>query len=178
LETEKKEIFIVLTNTGTLLSSIIRVVKKAEYGHASISLDKGLNQLYSFGRLHPYNAFCGRFVREGIHFGTFKRFKDTDCKIYKLLVENSQYQAMVARITEMTKQKKKYKFNIQGLFLAAFNFRTNRRYRFYCSEFVKHILEAGNVDISNLPKVVQPDHLQQIKGASIIYQGLLRDYPA
>ena len=171
-----KEVYIVLTSTGTALSNIIIKYKHAEYGHVSISLDKELDLLYSFGRIHPYNAFCGRLVHEGIHFGTFKRFKDTKCKIYRLTVDEEQHQLMKSKIEEMLNRRPKYKFNIRGLFLAAFNRRIPRNNHFYCSEFVRYILEKGNVDVTNLPSVVQPDDMRKIKGLKLIYEGLLRDY--
>ena len=70
-----KKIYIILTHTGTILSRIIRHWTKDEFSHISISLDKDLEEMYSFGRLNPYNAFVGGFVREGLDKGTFARFK-------------------------------------------------------------------------------------------------------
>ena len=64
-----------------MLSIIIRSLTGAEYSHVSLSLDKKLNKMYSFGRLNPYNPFIGGFVHEGINIGTFKRFKNTKTKI-------------------------------------------------------------------------------------------------
>ena len=48
-----KQIYFVITNTGTILSKIVIKFMKDEYSHASISLDKKLKQMYSFGRLNP-----------------------------------------------------------------------------------------------------------------------------
>ena len=52
---KKKKIYILLSFTGTILSRIIRMYTKDKYCHASLSLDKEFNELYSFGRLNPYN---------------------------------------------------------------------------------------------------------------------------
>ena len=51
----KKKIYIVLTYSGTILSRIIRAYTGDEYSHVSIALDKDLEEMYSFGRLNPYN---------------------------------------------------------------------------------------------------------------------------
>jgi len=75
MKNKTKKIYIVLTYTGTILSKVIRVYTRAEYCHVSLSLDKRLRKMYSFGRLNPYNPFIGGFVHEGINVGTFKRFK-------------------------------------------------------------------------------------------------------
>ena len=63
-----RKIYIVLTYTGTFLAKIIRFYTKKEYSHVSIALDEDLGRMYSFGRINPYNAFVGGFVREGIKF--------------------------------------------------------------------------------------------------------------
>lgn len=54
------KIYIILTYTGTLLSKIIKFYTKDEFSHVSLALDIGLNKMYSFGRLNPYNPFIGR----------------------------------------------------------------------------------------------------------------------
>ena len=51
-----KKIYIILTHTGTILSKIIKKYTKDEFSHVSISLDVDLKEMYSFGRLNPYNA--------------------------------------------------------------------------------------------------------------------------
>lgn len=88
MEEKSKKKYIVLTYTGTILSKIIRVYTRAEYCHVSLSLDKELKKMYSFGRLNPYNPFIGGFVHEGIDRGTFKRFKKTKAEIYSIDVTN------------------------------------------------------------------------------------------
>ena len=85
-----KKIYIILTHSGSLLSKAIKTVKKYEYTHVSIALDKELHQMYSFGRLYPYNAFIGGFVQESPNYGTFKRFSKTKTKILCLNVTNEQ----------------------------------------------------------------------------------------
>ena len=71
-----KEIYIVLTHTGTTLSGVVKFYTRKKYTHVSIGLDSELNELYSFGRLNPYNPFKGGFVREDLNNGTFARFKN------------------------------------------------------------------------------------------------------
>ena len=84
--------YIVLTHSGTALSKIIKGFTKDEFSHVSISLDKELNEMYSFGRLNPYNPFWGGFVHEYIDKGTFKRFYKTRSKIYSLNITEEQYE--------------------------------------------------------------------------------------
>ena len=87
-----KKIYLILTHTGTTLSTIIKCYTKDEFSHVSIALDKELNTMYSFGRLRPSNPFIGGFVHEGIDFGTFKRFKNTQSEIYSLEIADNKYE--------------------------------------------------------------------------------------
>ena len=169
-----KKIYIILTYTGTILSRIVRIYTKKEYSHVSISLDQDLTQMYSFGRLNPYNPFIGGFVQEGIDKGTFKRFKKTKTKIYSLEITEEKYEQLETIIEEIQKQKNVYKFNIIGLLGVALNVKIKREKHFYCAEFVKYVLEQSNV--LELPDPVKPEDFEQIENTNEIYKGILREY--
>lgn len=171
-----KKIYVVLSHTGTILSKIIRLKTGAEYTHVSIALDENLKRMYSFGRIYPHIAFLGGFVRESKKFGTFKRFKDTEVSIFELEVTEKQYEEMNFSVLEIKKNKRKYRFNILGLILAGINKKSTDENRFYCAEFVKYILDKGNVDLSNLPEVIKPEDFKNLKNANLIYKGYLRKY--
>lgn len=171
---KKKKIYILLSFTGTILSRIIRLYTRDEYCHASLALDENLEELYSFGRLNPYNPFIGGFVKEGIDIGTFKRFKNTKCAIYSIEVSNFQYNRISKKLKDFKKNPEKYHFNVLGLFLSAFNIKLQRRDYFYCSEFVKYLIEYAKIDI-NLPENVRPIDFLNHK-MFLEYKGYLRDY--
>lgn len=171
-----KKVYVILSHTGTILSRIIRLRTGAEYTHASIALDKNLKKMYSFGRIHPYIAFLGGFVRESKNFGTFKRFKNTEVSILELEVTEQQYQEINNQIIYMKKNKRKYSFNYAGLILAGINKKSTNKYRFYCSEFVKYILNEAKIDLRDLPDVTKPEDLKKLKNTNLIYKGYLRKY--
>ena len=170
-----KRIYIVLTYTGTLLSRIIKGYTGAEFSHVSIALDEELDQMYSFGRLKPYNPLIGGFVQEYIDKGTFKRFKNTSAKVYSMEVENNQYEKIKETINKIQNSKKRYKFNIIGLFAAGFNLKISGKDSFYCAEFVKHVLESAGLQ-TNLPEVVKPESFKELKELNLIYSGRLKNY--
>lgn len=171
-----EKIYIVLTHTGTMLSRTIKIFTNNSYTHASISLDKNMEEMYSFGRLNPYNPFIGGFVKEGIHIGTFKRFKNTKTSIYSLEITEKQYEKLKEIISEFLKNKKIYKFNFLGLVLAGINKRYRRKNKFYCSEFVKEVLERSEIEINNISKVVKPEDFKRLNSLKLEYTGLLRMY--
>lgn len=170
-----KKIYIVITYTGTNLSKIIKYYLHSEFSHVSISLDKKLEKMYSFGRLKPYNPFFGGFVHEGIDKGTFKRFYKTTAKVYSLVVTNEQYKKIENIIKDFEENKADYKFNVVGLFAVAINKKIQPENSFYCAELVKYVLEKAGVE-ANLPNIIKPDDFKDIENKVLIYDGFLRDY--
>ena len=170
-----RKIYIILTHTGTVLSNIIKTYTKDEYSHVSIALDEELEEMYSFGRLRPYNAFVAGFVHEKINEGTFKRFKKTKAMIFSMMVEDEQYNKIKNKIQEMEKEKETYKFNIWGLFAVSIHKKVEEPKTFYCAEFVKYILEDSGIKVE-LPEIIRPENFKSIPNKKEIYKGLLRNY--
>lgn len=169
-----KEIYIVLTNTGTILSKIIKLVKNDEYQHVSIALSENLKPMYSFGRLNPYNPFWGGFVEEGIDVGTFKRFSNTYAKIIRIKIQDDKYEKIKKTINKISKNRNSYSFDILGLLLAALNIKKDRKNHFYCADFIKYVLESANVE-EGLPKNIRPIDFDYLSD-DIVYMGKLRDF--
>lgn len=170
-----KKIYIVLTHTGTFLSQIIKKYTKDEFSHISISLDIELNEMYSFGRLNPYNPFWAGFVHEHINMGTFKRFYNTRSQIYSLEISEEQYESIKNNINKIKSEKEYYRFNILGLLAVGFHKKIKREHSFYCAEFVKYVIEKAEIDIE-LPEIIKPEDFKKINELQEIYKGLLRKY--
>jgi len=170
-----KEVYLVLTHTGTTLSSIVKFYTKKKYTHVSIGLDLRLKELYSFGRLNPYNPYKGGFVHEGVNRGTFARFKNTMGAVYSLKVTEEQYKSIVDIIEYIKRNKKKYKFNIIGLFFVSINKKYQKKDTFYCAEFVKYILETS-FNKKLLPEIIKPMDFTGLDNMELIYEGLFSDY--
>lgn len=172
---QNRKIYIVLTYTGTFLSKIIKHYTQEEFSHVSLSLDKELNEMYSFGRLNPYNPFIGGFIKEGIKKGTFKRFKNTISEIYCIELTNKQYQKIKQKIKKMKRKNHLYKFNVIGLFAIAFKIKRTKENYFYCAEFVKYLLDECKLE-HNLPDMIKPNDFKHIEGSILTYRGILREY--
>lgn len=175
--TSNKQLYIVITQTGTLLSRILRYITGAEYNHASISLSKDLEKMYSFGRRSPYNPFWGGFVIESPHTGTFKRFSDTRAIVLSVTVSEEQHMELTNMLEDMWKRRKEYRYNFVGLCLAYFHITWKRENYFYCSEFVGELLIKGRVSgVECLPSsVIQPMHFLRLPHTQL-YCGRLREY--
>ena len=170
-----RNIYLVLTHTGTMLSNVIKYYTKDEFSHISISLDEDLKEMYSFGRIHPYNPFLGGFIHERINKGTFKRFKKTKTAIYSLLVTDSEYEKIENIIDKIKTNREIYHFNILGLFGVGFHIKRHKDYYFYCAEFVKYVLEESGIR-TNLSELVRPEEFKNIDNLKLLYKGKLNRY--
>lgn len=174
-----KKIYIVLSQTGTLFSRVLKLFTGAKFNHSSISLDGSLTKMYSFGRLNPKNPFIGGFVEEGKDKGTFKRFQKTKALVFEVDIEDDKYHAMVYFIEHLLRHKNEFHYNYLGVFFAIFKKNFEAKKRFYCSQFVKVFLQCFKVENSSeLPKIIKPIDFLKLNNKTIIYEGLLQNYKA
>lgn len=170
--------YIVLTNTGTALSRLVRFYSRDEYAHVSLSLDKGLRHMYSFGRLNPKNPFIGGFVHEAVNKRTFKRFKKTKAKIIEIDVTDEQYHSLKKNIVRIKRERRIYKFNVLGLFVIPLGIKRTKNNYFYCAEFIKYLFDQAQIE-NKLPELVRPQNFSEFEKENhenVIYEGLLRKY--
>lgn len=177
MQNEKKYIYLVVSQTGTFLSRILKLITKAEYNHISLGFEKDLKTMYSFGRKYPYNPITGGFVIESPHFGTFKRFYNTRVAVLQLAVDDETYEGMRQTVETIKENQKKYHYNYFGLILAGIKIHFKPENCYYCSEFVKYVLQKYKIEGSEkLAPIIQPVHFLQIPHTNLIYKGRLQDY--
>lgn len=172
-----RDIYIVLTHTGTILSRLIKIYTKDEFSHISLALDEDLDAMYSFGRKTPYNPLNAGFVCEHINKGIFKRFNNTTAKVFSLQVTEEQYEKVQEIIYKMKDIGDEYKFNMIGLVAVGLHIKIKRKKAFYCAEFIKYIIENSKI-AGNLPVLIKPEDFKQLCGLNEIYHGRLNDYSA
>lgn len=166
------EIFIILSNTGTLFSRTIKLYTKAAYNHTSIGFDRELNELYSFGRKKPNNPLIAGFVKENL-----RHFRDTKCCIYKLEIDDEKYEELRKAVHEFEYEKDKYRYNFIGLFGIMVNYPIKRDYHYFCSQFVATVLNrSGTYLFQKDPGLITPSDFHYVNKASLVYEGSLSDY--
>ena len=172
-----REIYLVLSQTGSFVCNMIRVYTRDEFNHISISLSKDLEPMYSFGRRNPYNPLWGGFVKEHLHSGTFKRFPRTKTAVLALPVSEEVYNGIRDLLDEMYRHKEQFGYDMIGLYLAAIKIEKRRDNKYYCSDFIKTILQKYNVPGSEkLKSITAPSDFLTFSGTTVIYRGLLKDY--
>ncbi|WP_139364833.1 hypothetical protein [Sutcliffiella halmapala] len=168
------EVYIILTDTGSMLTRMIKMFTKDSYNHASIAFNKELDSPYSFGRKKMNNPFIGGFVKENL---TDRIFQQAPCAIYSRKVSANEYERMLALVQAIESQQHTYKYNFIGLFGFVFNRQIERKNAFFCSEFVATVLNNGGIKVNRKPaSLVKPTELIECEEFRLIYEGQLDSF--
>lgn len=171
---EERKVYLLLTDTGTLFTRMIRLYTKESHNHASIGFDCELTEVYSFGRKRPRNPFIGGFVKEDIRS---ELFRNATCAVYVFTVTEKQYDNMLRLIKEIDANKQKYRYNLLGLFAIALNKQIHRKHAFFCSHFVAKVLQEGHILETNKHlSMITPQDLKKASAHKLVYQGKLQSY--
>ena len=174
---KERDIYIVLSHSGSVFSKAINICTKEPFTHVSIALDRDLSELYSFGRIKPYNPVLGGFIKEDISGGTFKRFPNTRCALYSLKITDKQFYMLKRELNKFKRESDKYGYNLIGVLSAAFNYPIHREYKYFCSQFVSELLLKSGINIINKnPSLTVPMDFIYNDELECIYKGYLRAY--
>ena len=174
---KSKTLYVISTQTDTLISKIIKFYTKAPFSHISLSLDEALENMYSFGRKHPPFALPSGFVHENIQTGLFGMLDYVPCQIYRLAVTDEQYEKVKNLVSSFIKIADEYKFNVIGFAPMAFNKKYQREKHFMCSQFVAFVLsKCGIIQFDKDYSLVRPDDIRTRQELALIYEGNLKQY--
>ncbi len=175
-EEKGKYLYVVVSQTGTIISKIIQRATKAKFCHVSVSLEKNLGTMYSFGRRYAYTPLFGGFVQETPQSGVFKRYPKTEAVILAFPLSEQAYAQICLRLREMYEDEKRWKYNYLGAILAGIRKRHSKKGKYYCSEFVRELLLRYHVTEEELPAVMRPTDFLSIFKENRIYEGKLQAY--
>ncbi len=176
--TEKsKSVYILLSKTKTLPSQVIKMWTKEPYAHTSLALDIELNEMYSFARKHLRNPFNCGFISEDITKGVFGRDVETVCRVARLRVTSAQYKRIVKILNDFKKEQDFYGYNYIGIFGVICNRAIERKYNFFCSQFVYFVLRNAGVKMfDKKPGLARPEDFRVWDELELIYEGRLNQY--
>ena len=174
---KNKCVYILISKTSTLPSAVIKMWTKQPYAHTSLALDIELNEMYSFARKKLRNPFNCGFITEDITKGVFGRDVETTCRVARLWITSNQYKKLIKILNKFKRDKAYYKYNYIGIFGVVFNKAVERKYNYFCSQFVYYVLEKAGVDMfGKKPGLVRPEDFRVWDELELIYEGKLNKY--
>lgn len=171
-----KTIYILLTRSGTFLSNLVYLINGDMYTHASICFDEDLSSVYSSARKNGETMFPAGPCQESFHRGFYKKNSEIPCALYELQVTEETYEKARQEVYHIIKDADHYHFNIIGLLLCKLNIPFQRRYNFFCSQFVGEILHRSSaVELPKKTSVMRPMDYTTLPQVNCCYKGLLKD---
>ena len=171
-----KNIYIILSQSGTEISKILKFVTKDKYNHASLCINENFNEFYSFGRKNADFPIPGGFIQENAFKHVFAKYKNIPCLILKKEITDEQYEKLRDIIRDFIINKEKYSYAIISLFLADTHFSITNSKKFFCSQFVAKVLNDISISTPKVPEHMHPIDFLKIEGIEKIYEGELKSF--
>lgn len=171
-----KKIYILLSRTDTVPARVIRKFAKGEFSHVSVSLFPRTDRFYSYARRHINNPMFAGFISENIHTKVFARYPDAHCAVLSLSVSDEGYERAKKLIRYFRAHRKEATYNFIGAATVKLGLSLKRKYKFTCSQFAAFLLHyTGDVVLPKDPYLMLPNDFMNIEGATLIYDGKLKD---
>lgn len=166
-----------LSMSGTVFSKLLRGAKPSmKYPHVSISFDRDLSTLYSFGRQNLRKPWIAGFVEEHPNTGVFDKF-DTKCEVFEVEVTDEQYNHLVYLVSEFKKNIKEYKYNFSGLVFTYLKIPKHLNNKFTCTQFVAWVLTNSDIQIIDKPtSLIISNDYYNMPNSKVIFKGCLKKY--
>lgn len=169
-----KRIYILLSDTGTWFTRMIRLYTKAEHNHASIAFDEEFREVYSFGRKRPSNPFVGGFVKEDLQSELFRK---ASCALFSCEVSESEYNRLRGYVLQFEQNPHHYKYNLLGVIGIMLGIRIKRENAYFCSQFVATVFEQnGQSLVPKCASLTTPADLERSELLEPLYRGELRPF--
>lgn len=172
-----RNVYIILSQTGTLFSRLIALYTRDPYNHASFAFESSLPIMYSFGRRRRYNMLDCGFVQENFTSGMFSFFPNARCCVLEIPVTQAEYDAMQDVVNFFCQNYKQYRYNLLGVFSYIFGKGLVRKDYYFCSQFVSYLLNQASFWKCD-PEFTRPIDFLSIPHRRVIFEGRVREFIA
>ena len=171
-----KQVYILLSRTGSIPSKLIHMFSQKKYTHASISLDPTTNKFYSYGRRRLNNVFVAGLIREDIRGGLFKKFPDSPCELLELQISDESYFKIKELIDFHFENYGKCTYKFSAFVTMPLNVKQDLKLKLVCSQFVAKLLsESGACELPKHPALMHPIDFLYIDKIKSVYIGKIKD---
>ncbi len=171
-----KQIYILLSRTGTVPSKMIYFFTRKHFTHASISLLPQTDSFYSYARRRLHNYLIAGLVREDVHTEVFKMFENGECALYSLEVSEESYDKMSELIDYYWNSYDKCTYKFSAIIPMWLGIKQKLKYKMTCSQFVATLIDKSNAyKLPKHPSLMHPTDFLQINEMKLLYRGKIKD---
>ena len=171
-----KQIYILLSRTGTVPSKMIHFFTRKNFTHASISLVPQTDKFYSYARRRLHNCLIAGLICENVHTEVFKLFENGECALYSLDISDESYNKISELISFYWNEYDKCKYKFSAIIPMWLGIKQKLKFKMTCSQFVASLIQNSNAyNLPKHPSLMHPNDFLQIKEMKLIYQGKIKD---
>lgn len=167
-------IYVIFTATPYRTGRFIRFVTRYRYNHVSISLDQGLQNMFSFSRYYKNTPLYAGFVQESAcryRLGSMI----SDIKILEVPLTPEQEATLLGQLAEFNAHPRHYIYNFSSALCVPIRHRVCIRDSYTCVEFVTAILtQAGLINRPKDSFCSIPELEKSIEG-QVVYEGSMAE---
>lgn len=170
-------VYILLTDTGSPMSKVIKKLTKSSFNHVSLSFDSSLSKLYSFGVGDNDKKLT--FALESKDKSYIERYKRVNSQLFAVFLDKTHVNKMKFKLDEFLANKNKLSYNWIGLIGYLIGKPISIPNKMFCSEFVDNMFKYVDIDLTNKNSgLVHPQDFSKSSNKRIykIYDGELRNY--
>lgn len=171
-----KSAYIILSQSGTEISKMLKFITKEKYNHSSICIDDSFNEFYSFGRKNVNLPIPGGFIIENAFKHVFGKYKNIPCMILEKEITDEQYEKLKEIINYFIKNKNVLSYAFITLALTDTNYSIVSDTKFFCSQFVAKVLNDIAIRTPKAPEHMHPMDFTQVDGIKVIFEGDLKNF--
>lgn len=174
--TELKPVFIYLSHAKKGFGKFVKLMTNAPYSHASIAFDSSLDHVYSFATRDGHTMIPVGFSEESKK-SYMKLNPEMTYALYVYFASPKSYEMMKAKVSEFQKNAANYRYDVPGVVKLFFGLPNANEKRFFCSEFVALILDAGEKKVTTkAADLTKPMDLPDAKDMRLVDMGHIKDY--
>lgn len=171
-------IFVVMSCTDTKVGKAVRAVTGTKYNHASISFDRGLEEMYAFARPYYHAPALGRLVHETPGMYTKNGFnKSVPIKVYEVPATEGQRDELRAELLSIATDTT-YIYNFPSALSFPLLHGTQGERMYTCTEFVAKCIQFTSVELEEPSHTYGPCELMDELSDLCIYEGSMCRYLA
>lgn len=142
---DRKDMYILLTDTKTFFSRVSKMVTKDPYNHVSVMFDPNFEEIYTYALKTAKNGFKGGIKREYV-----EDLDGANYSLYKVSVTKDMYELVKKHVIELESRHDDTSYNHLALINTIFKrdvFNSAEDEAMICSQFVYEVLKLGGIQL-------------------------------
>lgn len=169
MEKKTKKVYILLTRLHDRGSRAAGFFASCYYTHSSIGLEEDMNTFYSF--------MVNGFIEEDVSRFLRSKYKPFPCKVYEIEVSEEVYNKIKGIINQFKINRNIYEYTKIGVVSGLFRIPRKRKYEYFCSHFVAHVLEKGKaIKLKKSSALYFPRDFTKMPELSLAFHGNLKGF--